>query len=824
MAPSRRKLVSILAVLTFALLAEWMVALPPVAVANVGSGGSFMALAPKRIADTTTGSGFGSAGALGPGVTKSVKVTGVAGVPSAGVGAVVIDVAARSSSNSRAYVYPSDESRGLASLSLKSGDWDSTTVLVRPGSDGRVKLFNEAGSADANIDIQGYFTASSTASSTGGYVPVTPTRVLNSASGVGANGALTGGTSYNVALGGVGEIPDNATGVYVGVRVYDASGDGGLRIVPSDATPGSSTPSVLNYGPTASFDTGAALDLGPDGKVKLWASAGTSSYQAVLDVQGYFTAGADGASFHPISNRRVYDSAGDGPLAPGETRIINVMDRGGVPGDGTAGAAALAITVKDWTGPGSVSAFHGDRSDANGTASVAFGGSNSVARQSTSFVDFNGRGQIKVRNNSHSGDVAVLINAQGWFDSAPVEPEEEGIADPPAQVEVEPLPCAAGTTTCQPVMLKGTIDGAVTDVEVLALPSASEGPDAASDVDFQTVEIPTAQVLSDGTTFTVRVDPADVPASVVQPDGKVSLLAQVVTAAGQTELTSDVQAVHVEGSSSTVWADPATSTPVASSPSTQAAYSINQQGTAENHSVAVRDYDSAATTPEDEPALDSNGSTIAVAQTSETTVTPARVPRCVVTWLDYYQKFYSKKGITAPDRASASFHINSNFSKTYGGAVSFSATGGWKVDSNGSKTIAGVTEQTWSGMTETTRYHTEVQYRKRRWVCTGRKTKWRYVPWKETDGALSYASARPSFPKKWCAYSDSGSISRNKTDGKDYALSGGVNAAALNLSLYSKRTWEKTQSVKYEWTSGSQRQVCGTNDFFGLASTAGMKK
>jgi len=63
---------------------------PPAHADTSASGGEFSPLPYARLFDTNTGSGT----PFGPGETRSYQILGAAGVPSAGVGAVVIDVAA----------------------------------------------------------------------------------------------------------------------------------------------------------------------------------------------------------------------------------------------------------------------------------------------------------------------------------------------------------------------------------------------------------------------------------------------------------------------------------------------------------------------------------------------------------------------------------------------------------------------------------------------------------------------------------------------------------------------------------------------------------
>ncbi len=330
--------------------------------------------------------------------------------------AVVLDVAGASSTDSRLFVDPSDATRNLGSLSLSGSGWDSTTVIVEPGADGKIKIFNERGTTRVNVDVQGYFTKTSGEATTGGYVPTGPTRVVDSVNGKQLTTALTGSTAKTIQVADTDGIPSNVTAVFAHVRALNASGAGGLRFTAADQSIGQGTPSMLNYEPGRAFDTGGIIAVDAAGKAKIQVSSGTS-VDVAIDVHGYFTKGTDGGSFEPMENQRLWDSANTaaGNLAAGEARTIKVGGLLGMPDDARLGSVALSIVARDYTSSGYISVVNADLSGDNGTSNLAYTGTyDATAPTASAIVQTSGDRKITIRNRS-SSSVRVALNAQGWF-------------------------------------------------------------------------------------------------------------------------------------------------------------------------------------------------------------------------------------------------------------------------------------------------------------------------------------------------------------------------------------------------------------------------
>jgi hypothetical protein len=123
-----------------------------------GASGLYGPLSPTRILDTRNGMG-GYSHEVGPGQSIAVQATGVGGVPSTGVSAVVLNVTV-TNSNAGSYltVYPNGSSVPTASnLNFGPGQTVPNLVVVKVGSGGTVNVYNAVGSTDVIVDVAGWY-------------------------------------------------------------------------------------------------------------------------------------------------------------------------------------------------------------------------------------------------------------------------------------------------------------------------------------------------------------------------------------------------------------------------------------------------------------------------------------------------------------------------------------------------------------------------------------------------------------------------------------------------------------------------------------------
>src|SRR5207237_2971350 len=152
------------------------------------AGGSYTSLTPARILDTRNGTGAAVA-RVGAQKFISAQATGVGGVPSSGVGAVVLNVTAVGpSSGSYLTVFPTGSSLPTASnLNFDSGQTVPNLVIAKVGSGGKVNVYNAAGTTDVVFDVAGWYSDGSVSSSAGLYGTLTPVRIRDTRNGTGGD-------------------------------------------------------------------------------------------------------------------------------------------------------------------------------------------------------------------------------------------------------------------------------------------------------------------------------------------------------------------------------------------------------------------------------------------------------------------------------------------------------------------------------------------------------------------------------------------------------------------------------------------------------------
>jgi hypothetical protein len=124
------------------------------------TGGLYGPLDPTRILNTRNGIGA-PAVPIGAGGSIDLPVTGVAGVPATGVGAVVLNVTAtQPTASSWLTSYPTGTvAPNTAALTYVPGQTVSNLVVAKVGSGGKVSLRNAAGSVHLIVEIVGWSTA-----------------------------------------------------------------------------------------------------------------------------------------------------------------------------------------------------------------------------------------------------------------------------------------------------------------------------------------------------------------------------------------------------------------------------------------------------------------------------------------------------------------------------------------------------------------------------------------------------------------------------------------------------------------------------------------
>jgi streptogramin lyase len=256
------------------------------------SGALFQSLPPARLFDTRTGQGGVPARPVGPGEALRMDVTGVAGVPATGVTGVIMNVTVtQPSAGGWLVVYPDDTGMPASSnLNFVAGQTVPNLVTVRVPPSGVVDFRNAAGTAHVLADVVGYYVDSdSVPSGKGRFVPVLPTRIVDTR----PDFPLEAGDVGIVPIAGWADgVPDSAGAVAMNATITEPAGYGWLTVFPDDECSVPNTSNV-NYVPGQTVPNMVVSRLSGDGGCAngpgLVDVYTTTHTHLILDVFGYFT-------------------------------------------------------------------------------------------------------------------------------------------------------------------------------------------------------------------------------------------------------------------------------------------------------------------------------------------------------------------------------------------------------------------------------------------------------------------------------------------------------------------------------------------------------
>jgi hypothetical protein len=314
----------------------------PVHAATGTVGGSYHALQPARILDTRSGVGGVPVAPIQAGGLLAVQIAGAGGVPVSGASAVVMNVTA-TNTTAPGYltVFPAGVTMPVASnLNWTAGQTVPNLVEVALGTgtqDGKVSIYNGAGSADVIFDVAGYYTTPALSPGPDGlFTPVVPARLLDTRSGNGAPVAKLGpAQTLNLQVTGRGGVPSaGVSSVVLNVTVTNPSAPGYLTVWPASAA--MPLASNLNFAANQTVPNRVVVGVSSAGMVSIF--NGVGSTDVVVDVNGWFTdaSGAAGSRFVGITPTRILDSrTGNGgyadPWGPNSGRGLTVAGINGVP-------------------------------------------------------------------------------------------------------------------------------------------------------------------------------------------------------------------------------------------------------------------------------------------------------------------------------------------------------------------------------------------------------------------------------------------------------------------------------------------------------------
>jgi serine protease inhibitor ecotin len=252
------------------------------------SGATYVALTPTRILDTRSGNGL--SGPSGSHVARTFQVAGTGGVP-ANATAVTGNLTV-TGQNSPGYLYLGPlavKDPTSSTLNFPRGDDRANGVTVALGSDGKLGVTFVAPTlgptAHVIFDVTGYFVPGMSGAT---YVPLSPSRLLDTRAGNGLLGPFTSHEARSFVVANRGGVPANAIAVTGNLTVTGQTSPGYLFLGPDAVN--DPTSSTLNFPVGDDRANGVTVALGGGSLGVTFVAPGPGPIAHVIfDVTGYFT-------------------------------------------------------------------------------------------------------------------------------------------------------------------------------------------------------------------------------------------------------------------------------------------------------------------------------------------------------------------------------------------------------------------------------------------------------------------------------------------------------------------------------------------------------
>ncbi|HEX7591743.1 MAG TPA: fibronectin type III domain-containing protein [Candidatus Limnocylindrales bacterium] len=280
------------------------------------AGATYVPVTPSRLVDSRAGSAqTGLTAGLTSTVPARFQVTGRSSDPTKNIPANAVAVTGNLtavSSGAQGYfsLTPLAPVGTPATSTLNFPAYDiranSVTAPLGPGGTLWVTFVGSGGTVQVVFDVTGYFVPNPLAAT---YVPVTPTRLVDSRAGSQQRG-LWASLSTKVparftATGGV--IPPNAVAVTGNLTAVSTGGSGYFSLTPT-APVGVPATSTLNFPANDIRANAVVAPLGPGGSLWVTFVGPGAAMNVVFDVTGYFTPGPSGATYATVTPTRLVDS------------------------------------------------------------------------------------------------------------------------------------------------------------------------------------------------------------------------------------------------------------------------------------------------------------------------------------------------------------------------------------------------------------------------------------------------------------------------------------------------------------------------------------
>jgi hypothetical protein len=352
------------------------------------------------------------------GDTLNLTVTG--GSVDTNAAAVMLNVTVTdTSAASYLTIFPAGAARPLASnLNWSPGQTVANLVSVSVGTSGQVSIYNDAGSTDVLVDVEGYFMPPLGGSTAGAYIPLNTTRIADTRRGSGepdAGQTLKPGGTINIQVAGAGNVPaTNVAAAVLNITATDTTANSFLTVYPESAS--RPPTSNLNWEAGRTAANCVIVPISSNGQITVFNASG--NVDLVVDVSGYLSASAGESAnatlYNPIVPVRVLDSriGSEGPGAGGTIGAGSLLSQqlAGLAGIGSDATAVTAnVTVTDTTDPGYLTVYPGGVPPLTSTLNWSSGQTVS----NLALPSLSSSGELTAYTDLGQAD--VIMDVSGWF-------------------------------------------------------------------------------------------------------------------------------------------------------------------------------------------------------------------------------------------------------------------------------------------------------------------------------------------------------------------------------------------------------------------------
>ena len=308
--------------------------------------GTYYPLPPVRVLDTRKAVGL--SGAFASGKTRSLAFAGVNGVPSNAI-AVTGNLTVTQATVAGYVRFGSSTAGTSSTINFKAGDTKANGVTLGLAADGSLSglYYTSSGKGSVHLifDLTGYFVRDANGST---FVPVTPTRIVDTRIMKGISAPLTSNKVATFSVAGLAGVPSNAIAVAGNATVTGQTGAGYVTVAPTIAAGGPPTSSTLNFPIGDNRANNVVVQLSGGTLQVEYVGKSKTSVQLIFDVTGYFIPGLSGATFVPVAPGRVVDSritlGFKGPLKSGASAPFAVSGQVSVHPVAVAVVGNLTVT------------------------------------------------------------------------------------------------------------------------------------------------------------------------------------------------------------------------------------------------------------------------------------------------------------------------------------------------------------------------------------------------------------------------------------------------------------------------------------------------